>query len=91
MRKMPISIPSESESVVRDSIVREKKIIKGKLEKYKEKLNSFEEKYDMDTKEFIQKFEAGELGDDEKWFDWKFAYKAHERLMKRKKQLEKAV
>ncbi len=88
---MPVTVPSDSEPAVRDSISREIKIVKAKLEKYGKKLKQFEEEHDMDTDVFIQKFESGELGDDEKWFDWKFAYEARQRLVERKKQLQKAV
>ncbi len=91
MIEMPITVPTDSEGVVQDSIDREIKIVEAKLEKYEEKLDHFEEKHDMDTDEFIEKFEAGDLGDDEKWFEWKFAYKAHERLTERKKRLERAI
>jgi len=89
--EMPVTLPSESESAVRDSIDREKKIVEAKLEKYRKKLNKYEEEHGMDSKEFIQKFKSGKLGDDEKWFEWKFAWEAHQRLMERKQQLEKAV
>lgn len=88
---MPVNIPSESVSAVRDSIDREKRITEAKLNKYRDRLKQFEEEHGMDTEEFIKKFRAGELGDDEKWFEWKFAYEAHERLMERQRQLEEAV
>ncbi|MFW6305721.1 MAG: hypothetical protein ACOC1V_08090 [Candidatus Saliniplasma sp.] len=88
---MPVTVPSDSEKVVQDSIDREIKIIETKLEKYEEKLRQFEKKHDMDSKEFIEQFEAGELGDDQKWFEWKFAYKAYKRLTERKDRLERAI
>lgn len=88
---MPVNIPSESVPAVRDSIAREKRITKAKLKKYRERLKRFEEEHGMDTEEFVRKFRAGELEDDEKWFEWKFAYEAHERLMERQRQLEEAV
>ncbi len=30
----------------------------------------FEEAYHMASDEFMRRFESGELGDDEHWFDW---------------------
>lgn len=88
---MPVTVPSDSEKVVQDSIEREIKIVEAKLERYEEKLRHFEKKHDMDSKEFIEQFEAGELGDDQKWFEWKFAYNAYERLTERKNRLERAI
>ncbi|QTA92313.1 hypothetical protein [Desulfonema magnum] len=30
----------------------------------------YETKYEMNSEEFLKKFESGELGDDLHWFDW---------------------
>jgi hypothetical protein len=30
----------------------------------------FEQKYNMSSDEFLERFESGELGDDEQWFSW---------------------
>lgn len=33
-------------------------------------MKSFEKKYSMTWKEFVDKFESGKLGDEKKWFSW---------------------
>jgi len=86
MSKVDVS----SDSAVMDSISREKKIVERKLQKFREQLESFEEENGMDTSEFVDKFETGELGDKAKWFDWKFAYEAVQRLEKKEEELKKA-
>ena len=53
------------------------------MNEYKQELKQFEKKNKMKTKEFVKKFEKGELGDEEKWFDWLFAYKAYKHVKKR--------
>lgn len=40
------------------------------LDHLKERLDEFEEEYGMDSEEFMQKFESGELGDKEDFFEW---------------------
>jgi hypothetical protein len=36
----------------------------------KKEMKIFEKKYSMNWKDFLNKFEKGELGDDRIWFDW---------------------
>lgn len=55
---------------VETGVNREKKITEMKLERLKESVDSFEDKYDMNSEKFRQKFESGELGDDEDFMKW---------------------
>lgn len=80
-----------SGSAVEQGILREKKIVDRRLEKYRERLEGFEKEYGMGSEEFMDRFESGELGDDSEWFDWKFAYEAVQRLEEKSQELEKAV
>jgi len=41
-----------------------------KLAGFREKLAALEQKYGMNTAEFQQRFDAGELGDAPQWLDW---------------------
>lgn len=41
-----------------------------RFEYYKNLCFQFEEEYGLVTDEFMQKFEAGELGDAQEYFDW---------------------
>jgi len=45
-----------------------------------EELKQFEDDYQLTSAQFLKKFNQGELGDDEVWFDWLFAIKAHEHI-----------
>lgn len=47
---------------------------------YEQKLKNFEKKYKMKSEDFFEKFNKGELGDNEEWFDWLFDYKAWKHL-----------
>jgi len=41
-----------------------------KLSGYRETLEELERRHGMDTDIFLQRFEAGDLGDAAEWFDW---------------------
>ena len=41
-----------------------------KLSGYRDKLQELERQHGMSTATFLQRFEAGDLGDAEEWFDW---------------------
>ena len=41
-----------------------------KLSGYRSKLQELERDHGMSTEVFLQRFEAGELGDADQWFDW---------------------
>ncbi len=41
-----------------------------KLSGYRNKLQELERQHGMSTDIFLRRFEAGELGDGEEWFDW---------------------
>lgn len=41
-----------------------------RLQRYGRDIRSFEEKYAMESSDFYERFEAGELGDDADFFEW---------------------
>jgi hypothetical protein len=43
-------------------------------------LKEFEKEHKISTETFVNKFNKGELGDDKKWFEWIFAYKAYNHI-----------
>ena len=77
-----------TESVIRSAINFEKRIFSIGLQSYEKRLKEFEKRYSMSCEEFIERYENGELGDDEKWFDWLFEYKAYKHLKKRLELME---
>jgi len=83
-----IKIKAEAIPVVKSGLAIEENILKISLEEYKKDLETFERKYKMSSEIFIQKFESGDLGDDAKWFDFLFAYRAYEHVRKKLKLIE---
>ena len=55
---------------------------------YKEKLSYFEKKYEIGTQVFLKKFEGGELGDSEDFFEWFALAKAESHWVTKIKELK---
>lgn len=70
---------------------RELKILKAKLEGFEEEMHKFESKHMLSSKEFYEKFESGELGDDEDYFAWWSAIHAHESIKARTETLQELL
>lgn len=49
-----------------------KKTLNFKLKQYKERLKKFEEEHKMSTREFLKKYNAGELGDEAYLLEWEY-------------------
>ena len=88
MEMATIKIQEEAMAIVKSGLAIEENILKMSLEEYRKDLKTFERKYKMSSEEFIQKFESGDLGDDAKWFDFLFAYRAYEHVRKKLKLVE---
>jgi len=61
------------------------------LERFEKRLKEFEEEYGMSSEEFMEKFESGELGDDEDFFEWYAVYKSKEHWEEKTTELREAV
>jgi len=72
-----ITIQGDAVPLVKSGLEVERSILKLSLEEYRNQLKAFEKRHRMSSRTFIKKFESGALGDEGKWFDWLFAYKAY--------------
>jgi hypothetical protein len=70
------------------AIERELKILTAKLEEFKKEIEKWESKYKMSSKDFYEKFERGELGDDEEYFSWWAAVQAYNSISARVETLK---
>lgn len=78
----------ETKDAVASAIKKEKEEGEYILNRFRKKLKSLEEKYDMKTEEFIEKFNSGELDDRKDFFEWKSLYKAVRHWEEKIKDLE---
>ena len=56
--------------IVRAALRNEAAMARFRFEQFEKECQTFEQKYRMATEEFLTKFDAGELGDAEEYFDW---------------------
>ena len=61
-----------------------------RLERYEDDLREFEARYEMDSKTFYQRFEAGELGDSMEFFEWAGILELREDIVAKIQRLEQA-
>jgi len=75
-----ILINKEAVDLVKSGLNLKKRILKLNLEEYRKRLSEFESKHKMPTRKFLQKFNSGQLGDEQYLFDWLFAHQACKEL-----------
>lgn len=78
-----------TEDAVETGVNREKRITQMKLDQLREKVQEFEKEYEMDSDEFRDRFETGELGDDKDFMEWDVYLDLIEQLEQKKKELSR--
>lgn len=85
-----LKLSEEKRSLIKSSLSKEESILNLGLAKWKSKLKEFEKENKISTETFVKRFNSGQLGDDKKWFEWIFAYKAYHHI-KEKLNLMKGI
>lgn len=67
---MDIAISEDVAPVIKDSIHREIILLESKINLVRGEIRQFEEKYHMTSYVFQKKFDDGELGDSQDYFEW---------------------
>ncbi len=62
-----------------------------RLTRYGQDLKQFEQKFNMNSALFYQRFQNGELGDNMDFFEWAGLYELQQDLMQKTAQLEHAL
>ena len=61
---------AEASSIIEGSLRRELALFEMKERLIREEIEEFERKYATSSSEFMEKFERGDLGDDQDYFEW---------------------
>ncbi|MGC9400687.1 MAG: hypothetical protein ACP5HM_16365 [Anaerolineae bacterium] len=61
-----------------------------RLQRYDRDLRDFEQQYDMDSRLFYRRFEAGNLGDATDFFEWAGLWELRQDLLEKIERLESA-
>jgi len=62
--------PMQQANEIKVSLKREYALYSNAVTFYKKALQEFEEKYQLSTRTFLKRFEAGQMGDEADYFDW---------------------
>ena len=73
----------EVKDVISSALEREKNVAKYRREYFRNACAEFEDKYQMTSEIFIEKFEGGELGDDQDFFDWFAVKRGYDKWIKK--------
>jgi hypothetical protein len=71
-----------SQHLVESALERELRIIKNGLKITNKNLKNFEEKFNLSSHEFYQKYQSGKMGDDADVMRWAMEIQAKEKLTK---------
>ena len=86
-----IGMPVETTEAVSSAIRKDLNEGEYKLKRFQQRLKEFEKEYDMNSSEFIEKFESGDLGDDEDFFEWYAVYKSKQHWEEKTGKLREAI
>ncbi|MHA1973966.1 MAG: hypothetical protein ACTSW1_13290 [Candidatus Hodarchaeales archaeon] len=86
---MTIFISEESTEVVRLTLQKEIRRLNEKVSSLNKALFDYENRFGFSSEEFFYKFNNGELGDDQIFFDWFTDLETRNRIVQRLKLLEK--
>ncbi len=67
---MKASLAEEEISIIKESLQRELVLSEAKVNLIRKEIEGFKKRYGMSSEEFVNKFERGELGDDQDYFEW---------------------
>jgi len=57
-------------SIIVEALQRERALLRVKARILRSRVEDFEKRFNIKSEEFLEKFESGELGDDEEFFLW---------------------
>jgi hypothetical protein len=73
----------EASEAIRSALEHEKHLARYKIDRYSMICDEFEDRYDLISTEFIQKFEAGEFVGEDNYFEWYAAKRGLDHWKKR--------
>ncbi len=88
---MDVAISEDVAPVIKDSVHREIILLESKINLVKSEIKQFEEKYHLTSSEFLKKFEKGELGDSQDYFEWWGLIKGLKTLEERLKKAKEVI
>jgi hypothetical protein len=82
---------AESESIIKDALRRDLSLFESKERLTSLEIRELECKYDMNSIDFLEKFERGDLGDDQDYFVWWSLIRGLEAIRSRKNKIKRML
>ena len=82
---------AESESIIKDALRRDLSLFESKERLTSLEIRELECKYDMNSIDFLEKFERGDLGDDQDYFVWWSLIRGLEAIRSRKHKIKRML
>ncbi len=73
--------------IIKSSLNQHENLLELKLQSYQQQMKKFEQKHNMPSEEFINKFLAGELGDEAYLIEWEFYFDCYKKTLDRLQQI----
>ncbi len=86
-----LKIPSETIPILQNALERELGILKISMDNTEKKLKYLENRYNMDSKQFYERFDKGETGDSQEIMLWAAEYEALQRVKEEHQRLQKIL
>ena len=86
-----LKIPSETIPILQNALERELGILKISMDNTEKKLKYLENRYNMDSKQFYERFDKGETGDSQEIMLWAAEYEAFQRVKEEHQRLQKIL
>lgn len=67
---MALTMGDKAISVIKTSLEHELMLLRSRCNLLEKEIQNFEKKYNLSSKEFKEKFDNGELGDSQDFFEW---------------------
>ncbi len=71
-----VHLQEDAVPIVRASLDMKRRALEFALRQYQTRLSAFESLHHMTSELFAEKYNRGELGDNEQWFEWEFTLDA---------------
>jgi hypothetical protein len=88
---MDVAISEDVAPVIKDSIHREIILLESKIALVRSEIKPLEEKHHLASSGFLKKFEKGELGDSQDYFEWWGLLKGLKTLEERLKKAKAVI
>jgi hypothetical protein len=68
--QLPTIGQAEIREALQTALRNESELARARRDSFEHACRAFEQQHQMSSAQFVQRFDAGELGDDAKYFDW---------------------